>query len=128
VSPTLPASLGVAAIADNGTLNLGAGNGLVTTVTTPISGSGNVTGEGPGTVTLDGNDTYSGLTTVSGGTLKMGSANAIPSGEAVHVNGTLDLAGQNLSVSSLTGGSAGIITDGDGSTSTLTDTTSTIED
>lgn len=61
-----------------------------------ISGTGALRQNGPGTLTLSGNNTYTGTTTVNGGTLKYGSATAVPTASAVTVNsGTvLDFGGQ----------------------------------
>ena len=60
---------------------------------------------------LAGTDTYSGETSIDAGTLKVGSAGAIPSGALagnVAVAGTLDLDGNSITVNGLTGG--GIVT------------------
>jgi len=44
------------------------------------AGGGSLTKSGASAVTLSGNNTYSGATTVSGGTLRLGSLNALPGG------------------------------------------------
>ena len=67
---------------------------------------------GTGTLILGGSNSYSGATTVSGGTLQVGNANALGSG-ALAVNGnTLDLAGHNLGVGALSGSTGASITSG----------------
>jgi autotransporter-associated beta strand protein len=61
---------------------------------------------GNGTLTLTAVQTYSGTTTLSVGTLKLGIANALPSGFGkgnITVNGTLDLAGYAQTINALTG-------------------------
>jgi len=75
--------------------------------------SGNITGNlalvksGTYTQTLGGTNTYTGSTTISAGTLKMGGASALPSTTALSVAGTLDLNANSETVASLTG--AGIV-------------------
>jgi autotransporter-associated beta strand protein len=65
----------IGSIAGSGGINLGSftltagGNGTSTTFSGSISGSGNVIKAGTGTLTLAGANTYSGTTTVTGGTL-----------------------------------------------------------
>ena len=62
-----------------------------------ISGTGTLTKSGAGTVTLSGQNTYTGLTTVSDGTLKLGSSTALGNtagATAVGSGGLLDLNGQ----------------------------------
>ncbi len=62
-----------------------------------------------GVTLLLGSNTYSGGTTVSAGTLQLGGTAALPTGQALTVNGgTLDLNGFSLSVAALNG-SAGTI-------------------
>lgn len=92
-----------ASIADNG------GNGLYKA--------------GDGTLTLAGTNTYTGLTDVAAGTLKLGSAGALPNGD-VTVGGTLDLNGNSPTVKALNGsgtitatGGASTLTVGDGDAS-----------
>jgi len=60
----------------------------------PIAGGAAVTKDGPGTLTLSGNNSYTGGTTVRGGVLALGVANALGSGPiTVQVGATLDLNG-----------------------------------
>ncbi len=61
---------------------------------------------GNGTLTLSAAYTYSGDTTVSAGTLKMGASNILPNGPGkgnIIVNGTLDMAGRSETVNGLSG-------------------------
>jgi len=74
-------------------LSLGAG-----TVASPTSGTGGFTkaGAASDTLTLSGNNTYTGLTTVSAGTLKLGSLTALggtATGTTIQNGATLDLNG-----------------------------------
>ncbi len=59
---------------------------------------------GNGTLTLSGDNTYSGVTNIGSGTIKIGmSDGTIPDLSAVIVSGTLDLAGNNETIGSLAG-------------------------
>ena len=68
-----------------------------------ISGVGNLSQAGTGILTLTGSDAYSGSTTISSGTLRLGSVRALPVDTAAAVNGTLDLNTFDAIVSALTG-------------------------
>ena len=71
------------------------------------SGTGGLTTSGAGTVTLGGNNTYSGDTTVSSGSLQVASVNAIPFGTGkgnLVLNSTLDLNNLGITVNGLSGG------------------------
>ncbi len=69
-----------------------------------ISGTGTLTKDGAGTVTLSGVNSYGGGTTVNAGTLRAGAAGAFMTGTSYTLNdGTLDLNGFNLSASSFQG-------------------------
>ena len=68
-----------------GTVNFGAGHTLTITQAAATSFTGNLGGTGGltmsgsgGTLTLSGTDTYSGLTTISAGTLKFSTTTALP--------------------------------------------------
>jgi fibronectin-binding autotransporter adhesin len=100
-------TLGTGAVTDNGRLTFARTDAI--TVANNISGGGAVS-TNSGTVTLTGSNTYTGATSVgTGSTLKAGSAGAISTTSAFTVNGTLDVAGRDVSLVSLAG--AGTITD-----------------
>ncbi len=70
------------------------------------SGTAGLIKEGDGQLTLSGNNSYNGGTTVSAGTLVMGNANALGSTSGqltVNTGGTLNIANYNLTVGNLTG-------------------------
>jgi autotransporter-associated beta strand protein len=76
------------------------GNNQSTVYSGVLSGSGSLLKLGTGVSTLSGTNTYTGLTTVAAGTLKLGSASAMggtTSGTTINSGATLDLNGQNLS-------------------------------
>ena len=81
----------------------------------------------PGALTLSGSNSYSGGTTISAGTIKIGNSSALGSDGLTVNGGTLDLNGNSISVTALSG-TGGIIKDNSGSassTKTLTVNTST---
>lgn len=88
-----------------------------------ISGSGYLYKEGSGTLTLTGSHTYSGLTSISAGTLKLTAYNLLPNASRVIVDGVLDLNNFPQSIGSLSG--AGSVTLGSGILSTGQDNLST---
>ncbi|HUD01621.1 MAG TPA: autotransporter-associated beta strand repeat-containing protein [Rhabdochlamydiaceae bacterium] len=106
-----------------GIVNLGS-NGLTVNVTSPSTFSGTLEGSG-GTFTKTGSSTevlagtssYTGLTTVSAGTLQAGSSTGFPSNTVYTVNGTLDFNGFSFTINSFTG--SGTVTSSSG-TPTLT--------
>jgi autotransporter-associated beta strand protein len=105
-------TLGTGPVTNNGTLIVDVNNSL--TINAPITGTGSFSNV-LGTVTLSGNDTYTGSTAVNGGKVVVGSATAIPATTALIMNdssngaptGTLDLNGNDLVVSGLSGGNNG---------------------
>ena len=114
-SGTLSLLGGVTAAADatiSGNLNLAAGthtfdvdSGQILTVNAIVGGSGSLDETGAGTLTLNATNSYAGTTEVSGGTLLMGAANALPVTTALTVDpgSTFELAGFSQTVSSLSG-------------------------
>jgi fibronectin-binding autotransporter adhesin len=82
------------AITNNGTLVFNRSNAVSqgTDFATVISGSGNVTQAGAGTLTLNGTNTYTGATTISAGTLQIGTGGttgSLSASSAITNNGTL---------------------------------------
>ena len=81
---------------NGGTLSLGSGSSLTintsnaSTVSGTLSGSGNLTKSGSGSLTLSNNNSgYSGLTTISAGTIRIGHDNALGTGSLkLGVSGT----------------------------------------
>lgn len=72
--------------------------------------SGGLTVIGGGMLTLSGVNTYSGMTTISNGTLRLGVANALPTNAPITVaGGTLDLNGFTITNSSISLVSGSII-------------------
>ena len=63
------------------------GTGAVSTLTSTIAGSGNLIKSGAGTLTLSSANTYTGTTTISGGTLALGIAKALSSSSNITLNG-----------------------------------------
>ncbi len=101
-----------------GTLTIGVAN-TNSAFTGPIKNGANplnLTKTGTGTFTMSGVNTYTGVTTVNGGVLKLGVANAIPANSAAAItSGILDMSGLADTVPSLSG--SGTISN---NTSTLT--------
>ena len=83
-----------------------------------ISGTGSVVQAGTGTVTLSGINTYSGVTTVSAGTLQAGSLSALSANSDFTVSGAiLNLSGFSNTIGSLAG--TGTVTTGAAATLTV---------
>ncbi|WP_426703068.1 autotransporter-associated beta strand repeat-containing protein [Rhodanobacter sp. Col0626] len=94
----------VATAATNAVLTLGGSSAGANSLSGIVSGPGSVTMNGAGSWELDGDNTYTGTTTVQGGTLIAGTDQALGATKAVVVNGgTLDLNDQNIIVPSLAG-------------------------
>ncbi len=93
----------------------GAGN---TTQSAVISGTGGLTKDGAGILTLGGASTYSGATTISAGTLRLNASERINNLSAVSVTGgaTFDVNGNTETIGSLAG--AGSVTLGSGTLTT----------
>ena len=106
-------------IANNGTVDFKRSDTY--TFSNGISGSGSLTQSGSGTLILAGVNTYDGATTISSGTLELGTANALPSGVGksnVSLAATLDLNGFNLAINGLSG--SGTVKSGTAGVATLT--------
>jgi len=88
---------GTVTLTGTGTVSADATKSLV--LVGVITGSGALTKTGAGTVAITGANDFSGLTTVSAGTLNLGNASALGStaaGTTVNATGTLDLNGQAI--------------------------------
>ena len=91
-------SLGADGVINNGSLVFARSDNA--TIENPISGTGTLTQNGAGVLTLSGNSTFTGPTVVAQSTLRAGSSTAFGSADGTtSVNGgsTLDVNGQNLS-------------------------------
>jgi len=84
-----------------------------------ISGTGTVTKNGSGTLTLSASSTFSGGTTLSAGTLRLGNVSALGTGALTVNAGTLDLNGNSLNIQALSG-AGGVLTNSGSTTGTLT--------
>lgn len=91
-------------------ITLGGGGGTFDTnnsqiaVTNPIGGPGGLTKQGAGTLVLSGINTYTGGTTVNGGTLQMAAGAALAPNGALTINsGTFDLNNNNMTIGPLSG-------------------------
>ncbi len=95
-----------------GNFVVGDGNTSSTLAATLADGNGTLAvGKiGNGTVLLSGNNAYSGGTTVSAGTLQVGSASALGTGGLTMNGGVLDMNAMPVTVTSLSG-TGGVITD-----------------
>ena len=82
-------TLGTGAVTNNAALLFNRSNDL--TVSNAISGTGTLEKQGAGILTLTGTNTYTGLTTVSAGTLAYGADNVISTGGLTVSGGTLDI-------------------------------------
>jgi autotransporter-associated beta strand protein len=86
-------STGTGNLTLSGTVNLGAStrtltiSNVKTRIDGVISGSGGLTKEGTGTLRLTAANTYTGTTTLSGGTLRIDNAGALGSGNFVQTSG-----------------------------------------
>ncbi|MBY2910901.1 autotransporter domain-containing protein [Rhizobium leguminosarum] len=79
-------------------------NGFAVGIATDLQGTGGLTKQGSGTLTLSGTSSYTGVTTVEAGTLQAGSAGAFVQNGAYAVNGGIfDLGGFDLTMAQLSG-------------------------
>ena len=109
------AGTGIVTSSSTGTLILTAGgNNSITSFSGIIQNgsaiSVSLSKAGTGTLTLSGVNTYTGATTITAGTLKLGASDLIANGSALSVTspGVFDLAGYNETVASIAG--SGLIT------------------
>ena len=104
-----------ATLAGNGTIVLTSADGLLQTSAAASAFAGSIGGPGPlevdsGTLTLSGPNVYSGATTVAGGLLSAGAANALSASSDFTVSsGTLDATNSPQSIKSLTMGPLGTL-------------------
>jgi autotransporter-associated beta strand protein len=102
-------SLGADGVINNSTLAFARSDNA--TIPNPISGTGAITQNGPGTLTLSGSSTYSGPTVVAQSTLKAGSATAFGTADGrttVNSGATLDVNSQNISTEPVTVSGSGV--------------------
>lgn len=94
-------SFGAGAVTNNAKLVISRGNSY--NVTNQIAGTGTLTLNGAGTVTLSAANTYSGLTTVTNGTLAVGCDNALTNNNALTLSsGTFDAGNFSNALGTLT--------------------------
>ena len=115
---TTNGSLASASIVDNSILVVNTAAGTTQTLSSDISGSGTVTKTGAGTLVLSGTNAYAGTTTISAGVLQIGNTSALGTSGALVDNGTLDLHGNSITLTNLSG--SGLITSMGSSAATLT--------
>ncbi len=94
-------NLPVAAFNSVTNVSLGAATGTASSLSTPIAGSSALTFVGPGTLVLLGNNTYTGVTAVNGGTLGLGSAENVGVSGPLGVGGLITFAGGTLQYSAV---------------------------
>ncbi len=108
---------GATTLSGNATFNVNddpTGGGTPTLTLGAISDSGSgygITENGTGTLVLSGSGTFSGGVAINGGGLvQLGNATALGSGPLADDNGTLDLAGYSVTVTSFSGAAGGSVT------------------
>ncbi|MBZ9709428.1 autotransporter-associated beta strand repeat-containing protein [Mesorhizobium sp. ESP7-2] len=89
---------------DSGSLTLNVANGTTATYSGTIVGAGDFTKTGAGTQVLKGANTYTGNTTISGGTLELSFAGAGgPTSDIISSSSTLNMGGGTLVVTGVSG-------------------------
>jgi outer membrane autotransporter protein len=92
-----------------------------------ISGSGSFEKEGDGTLTLTGQSSYAGNTTVWSGSLALGADNRLPTATTLRLSGgTFDLNGHSQTVGNLGGFASGTLAIGTGALTTVTSVNTTL--
>jgi outer membrane autotransporter protein len=110
---------GALVLADSGA-DVRANSGVNAVIDVALGGNGSLSKTGAGTITLQGNNTYTGDTIISDGTLQLGDNNRIANTSDLVINGgTFDLNNFNETVANLSG-SGGTINIGAGGSGTLT--------
>lgn len=94
---------GAGSLVTNGDGTIGVADGVQATIGAVISGGGLLTKTGEGELILTGANTYFGGTVVEGGVLRQESGAFVDNTDYVINGGTLDLNGDDLTVSSLSG-------------------------
>ncbi len=105
--------------AGGATIDIGANN--VSFSSSAITGTGPLTKQGSGTLTLNVANTYTGATTLSAGTVKLGVSGALPATSALTINSSsLDINGLDTPLSNLAGNATGNVINSVGTTNTVT--------
>ncbi|MCX6848641.1 MAG: autotransporter-associated beta strand repeat-containing protein, partial [Verrucomicrobia bacterium] len=94
---------GIASDVNNSSEQTNTARGAILEIKGNISGAGGLTKQSTDTVILSGTNTYNGATNIANGTLRLGSAAALPNGTNVTTSsrGVLDLGGFNASIGNL---------------------------
>jgi fibronectin-binding autotransporter adhesin len=125
--PTALGPSGSSSITDNATLAFSSTDSLIQGIhfsALPISGSGSIVQLGPGNLTLNAANTYSGGTIVNGGSLTVGNSLALGSGLLTVNTGVVNLKGFGVALPGLAG-SGGTVTSIAPATLTLAPTAAT---
>jgi autotransporter-associated beta strand protein len=88
----------------NSVMSSGSGGGVNDGQVSGLLRGGDFVKSGVGVFVIKGSNLYTGSTSVSGGVLRLGGNNSIPTGSALSVVGTLDMGGYNQTVRTLSGG------------------------
>jgi autotransporter-associated beta strand protein len=105
--------------ASGGTLEADVARNITVDVNALISGAGNLTKAGDGTLTVNSVSTHTGATTIGGGSLVLGASGAISTNTLIFggtAGGLFDLGGQSYSLSTITttftGAGSAVVTNG----------------